>query len=979
MYVPLLIENKRIDIMKNMKKSIFLGLLAVFFAWMGCVAQTLEQTDSLLRIYEQSKGNMRTTVGKKLLKIYAESAVFFHEAPTLDGKMGREEQDLQVWFGTERFYTTNSYFAEALTYIERALPLAQTRDTDIYATLLCDKSYCLFKTSDYTAAIEAAQQAKEECKKTKNWMQLSRAYLYLALVNHSLRNYEEAKNQVVKSIETNAKLGLNPQTHNVLGVACELFCSAQEVDKAIEYGKQAVEAARQMDYQPAVANHLTQLSYAYDRKGEYQLGLDMANEAIAIVKANDPLDRNQLAITLEFKGWNLIDLKRNKEAVEALREAIQLEEAVGNVSAVRYDYRTLSEALEPIDPHEALVALRRCLTMTDSIHTTQLRELTTKANAELHNDELQEENAQGRRRTVIITLVALVMVLLLLAVIASLWFAFRQKSRTNQALQRLTEAREHFFTNVTHEFRTPLTVILGLSHEMQKNAHPIGAEQLKETGETIERQGTQLLALVNQLLDISKVKSAIGEQPQRTGDVAAYVGMVVETQRELARQRNIRIDYEREEDALVTTFVPDYMQKVVQNLLSNAIKFTPEGGKVTVSLSQEGKKPQKSGKPGTSRTSGNSSSSAQLTLCVSDTGRGIEPKDLPHIFEPFYQADTSGGMGSGVGLALTKQIVDALDGKIDVGREGGKGTTFRVTLPLVEKEAAGVDTPNHPESPDYPETPKSPENPETPGNPNPGTPILLVVEDNQDVAQYIAQLLKEDYEIHFAANGREGIEKARNLIPDLIITDLMMPGTDGLELCHTLRQDESTDHIPLIVVTAKVREEDRIRGLEAGADAYLNKPFNAEELRVRIEKLLETRERLRKKYHALVEIDSKETEEETADTSFPAHSDNFIRSVKETIQRLLPNNCSVEELANELCMSSRTLQRKINTVAGVSPKKFITEIRIKMARQMMEEHPERTITDVAERCGFYDHTHFARIFRKEFGISPGQFQQEQQS
>ena len=958
-----------------MKKSLLLGVLAALLTWVGGTAQTLEQTDSLLQVYEQSKGIPRTAVGKRLLEIYAESAVFFHEAPTLDGKTEREEQDLQVWFGTERFYTTNSYFAEALTYIERALPLAQTRDADIYATLLCDRSYCLFKTSDYTAAIEAAQQAKEECKKTKNWMQLSRAYLYLALVNHSLRNYEEAKDQVVKSIDTNAKLGLNPQTHNVLGVACELFCSAQEVDKAIEYGKQAVEAARQMGYQPAVANHLTQLSYAYDRKGDYQQGLDMANEAIAIVKANDPLDRNQLAITLEFKSWNLIDLKRNREAVEALREAIQLEEAVGNASAVRYDYRTLSEALEPIDPHEALVALRRCLTMTDSIHTTQLRELMTKANAELHNDELQEENAQGRRRTVIITLVAFVMVLLLLAVIASLWFAFRQKSRTNRALQQLTEAREHFFTNVTHEFRTPLTVILGLSHEMQKNAHSIGAEQLKGTGETIERQGTQLLALVNQLLDISKVKSAIGEQPQRTGDVAAYVGMVVETHRELARQKDISVGYEREEGGIVTTFVPDYVQKVVQNLLSNAIKFTPEGGKVTVSLTQETRKPGNSGISGKPGTPG------QFTLTVSDTGRGIEPKDLPHIFEPFYQADTSGGMGSGVGLALTKQIVDALDGQIDVESEVGKGTTFRVTLPLVEGLVS-------PESPDYPEIPEIPETPEpleTPAPPaltddpdTPGTPTLLIVEDNQDVAQYISQLLKEDYEIHFAADGREGIEKAQELIPDLIITDLMMPGTDGLELCRTIRQNESTDHIPLIVVTAKVSEEDRIRGLEAGADAYLNKPFNAEELRVRIEKLLETRERLRKKYH-VQETGFEEPEEEAAGTSFSAHSDSFIQNVKETIHRLLPNNCSVEELANELCMSPRTLQRKINTVAGVSPKKFITEIRIRMARKMMEEHPERTITDVAERCGFYDHTHFARIFRKEFGISPGQFQQEQQS
>lgn len=947
-----------------MKKSMCLGVLLALVVGMACRAQSLEQTDSLLTVYKQSKGRAQTAIAKQLLDSFAQSAVFFGEAPTIEPGMARAELDLRVWFGTERFYTTHSYFSEALPYIDLALPLAQSRDADTYATLLCDRSYCLFKTSDYTAAIEAAQQAKEESKKTDNWMQLSRAYLYLSLVNHSLRNYEEAKAQVVKAIETNARLGLNPQTHNVLGVACELFCSAQQVDQAIEYGKQAVEAARKMDYQPAVANHLTQLSYAYDRKGEYQLGLDMANEAIAIVKSIEPLDRNQLALTLEFKSWNLIDLKRNREAVEALREAIQLEEAVGNASAVRYDYRTLSEALEPIDLHESLVALRRCLTMTDSIHTTQLRELMTKANAELHNDELQEENAQGRRRTLIITLVAVGMVAMLLLVIASLWFAFRQKTRTNRSLRQLTEAREHFFTNVTHEFRTPLTVILGLSHEMQKNGESLDAAKLKQTGEIIERQGTQLLALVNQLLDISKVKSAIGKQPLQRGDLAAYVGMVVETNRELARQRNISIDYTKEAGGIEMAFVPDYVQKVVQNLLSNAIKFTPEGGRIQVNLTH-----QKGNTP------------LPLVLTVSDTGRGIEKKDLPHIFEPFYQADTSGGMGSGIGLALTKQIVDATGGTIEVESEVGKGTTFTVrskhvpptkAQPQVRLSQASDNSIDEPQtilmSAPYPL--------ETQADAIPEAPTVLMVEDNPDVAQYVSQLLNDDYDVHFAADGKQGIEKARELIPDLIITDVIMPETDGLELCRAIRNDESTNHIPIIMVTAKVREEDRIRGLEAGADAYLTKPFNADELRLRIEKLLEMRDLLRNKYQHL---DAELPSEEQSAASFSTFSDNFINVVRETIHRLLPNNCSVEELSNELCMSPRTLQRKINATTGVSPKMFITEIRVDMARQMMLEHPERTISDVAERCGFYDHTHFARIFRSKFGMSPLQYQHKHTS
>ena len=478
-------------------------------------ADIISEIDSLLNIYEESRGKEKAAIGQKLLDIYTKADVFFSDSPTLSGKMPADSIDLIVWFGTERYFTTKSYYDKALPYNERALELAKEDDSDIHATLLCDRAYCLFKQTEYSQSIAIGQKAARLSQKTKNWMQLSRAYLYMAIVNHSMRDYEIAKQQIVKAIKTNERLGVNIQTHNVLGVACEIFCSAKEVDKAIEYGQRAVEAARAIDYQPGVANHLTQLSYAYDRKGDYQKGLDAAEQAITIVQSIEPLDRNQLALSLEFKSWNLLDLGRYQEAADVLRQAIALEEAVGNMSAVRYDYRTLCEALEPIDMKGAMDALKVCLQMSDSIHTAQLNEAIGKANAELRNDELAEENAQSRRMNRIILSTSLIIITLLIIAIGALWFASIQKNRTDRALRRTTELRESFFNNVAHEFKNRLTQVSGLAKEMQTTTFE--TDKLTKTSHFIEKKSTELLSLVAQMLDITKVKSAIDIKPQILG------------------------------------------------------------------------------------------------------------------------------------------------------------------------------------------------------------------------------------------------------------------------------------------------------------------------------------------------------------------------------------------------------------------------------------------------------------------------------
>ena len=961
------------SLVRHFAALFFLSLLVPI----SLLADVPAEVDLLVTVYESSRGEVRIAAGRRLLSLCSDQRALFKDNLELTSSMAPRRQNLVINFAAERYLLTTSYFKEALVYNEKALPMAEEEeDADIHCTLLCDQAYCLFKLSDYSRAVETGQQAMRLCQQEGNTLQLSRAYLYLSLVNHALRKYDEAKALVVKAIETNEKLGDNMQLHNALGVACEIFCSALEVDQAIEYGKRAVEAARAIDFQPGVANHMTQLSYAYDRKGEYELGLQMADSAIAIVKAQEPLDRNQLAITLEYKGWNLIDIGRNAEAVEALREAIRLEEEVGNTHAAWYDYRTLAEAMAPIDARGALDVLNRYVRMSDTIHAQQLKELMSQANAEFHNDELQEANVESRRMNRIIFWTSLIVFNLLAMVIASLLFAFRQKKRTADTLRRLTEARESFFTNVTHEFRTPLTVILGLGKELQ-NTPPADTKRLQEAGEIIERQGTRLLTLVNQMLDISKVKSAMGKQPQQYGDIAAVATMVMETLREAGRQKGVEVTFDTDEGGIQANFVPDYADKIITNLVGNAVKFTPEGGSVHAALHRVGE---------------------QLELTVEDTGCGIAADALPHIFEPFYRADNAEATGSGVGLALVKQIVDAEHGDIQVTSEVGKGTKVKVLWNPGKHPAASLTTREEPEdlsgkaSSDAVSAPTTYENTPTTSEPaesETALPTLLIVEDSPDVARYMGHLLEGQYELHFATNGQQGLLMARELLPDLIITDVMMPYTDGLQLCRSIRADELTSHIPIIVVTAKATEADRVRGLQEGADAYLYKPFNEQELYVRIQKLLETRRMIQEKYAKLSDMNRKPSQNTPLDekssaaeaafepSSFSQHSTSFVRQFEEVFQRqLATGNADVESIAAELCISTSQLRRKMNVITGMSPKKYIMRMRLEQAHKEIQQFPNKKLSVIAERCGFYDLPHFIRIYKEAYGITPGRERQD---
>lgn len=563
---------------------------------------------------------------------------------------------------------------------------------------------------------------------------------------------------------------------------------------------------------------------------------------------------------------------------------------------------------------------------------------------------LIQANYRMEQRTKNIILFAGISILLLtIIVIGFLLYVVRIKSRTQKIMRHMETVRSKFFTNITHEFRTPLTVILGLANQLSEKT---GTDQESSASlQTIIRQGDHLLSLVNQLLNISKVRSSIEEPNWRTGDIVAFIRMIVENFQVFAQQKHLNLIFVPQQTFLQADFVPEYFRKIIHNLLSNALKYTPKGGHIYITATQENN---------------------NLVIQIADSGKGIDKQDLPHIFETFYQGNNSCmDMGTGVGLSLAKQMVETMGGQITVKSAVGKGTVFFVTLPLKHGASQWEEwTPGEPEKNLPPSVPTpDPVSPES-GASGADPATILLVEDNQDVAFYIGGLLKDRYRLLYARDGKEGLEKAIEYMPDLILTDLMMPGMDGFDLCREIRSSIVLNHIPIIIITAKSEDVDKVQGLEAGADAYLLKPFNTDELHVRIAKLLEQRRVLREKYSQALRNNCTESVKLLpADQAFIDRLTDIIYS------QISDSALNSDKIAEKMCMSKSQLNRKVRVITDSNTNTYIIYVRMEKAKRMLSSN-DMPIGDIAMQCGFEDVGYFGRVFKQTFGMTPSQYRKK---
>lgn len=538
--------------------------------------------------------------------------------------------------------------------------------------------------------------------------------------------------------------------------------------------------------------------------------------------------------------------------------------------------------------------------------------------------------------------------------ISLLWLARRQvvnrerlkaqvliAQRERQALQEVDHLKTQFFSNITHEFRTPLTLIQGPAEDLMQRTQNSDDKHLLEV---IKNNTQRLLQLINQLLDISRLDAQQLSLEENTVDLSPWLRSLISQFTSLAQNRHITFQWHIVESLPVVKADEKKLESILTNLISNAIKFTSEGGKVSVyAVWQAG----------------------LFTFRVADTGCGIPPKDLPHIFNRFYQvqhphAHKAGG--TGIGLTLVKEYTELMKGTIHVESTVGSGSTFSVSLPLQKTDAVSEMT-TEPLSKLITEKTDTDDMKLSAAA---DAPLLLLVEDNTEIRQLLRSSLGNQYRYEEANHGKEGWDKAIHTIPDLIISDLMMPEMDGMELCAKIKSDVRTQHIPFLMLTAKAGEENKLSGLQTGADDYLVKPFNRSELVARVHNLLQLRDNIRRRIKNTLLTQAAPVQVTSAD-------EQFILKARRLVEDNLNNpQLSVEWLAENLNMGREQCYRKMMGIAGISPSAFIRKIRLQRAAQLLGAK-WGPVSQVAYEVGYENLSHFSKAFKEEFGRLPSEY------
>jgi len=852
----------------------------------------------------------------------------------------------------------------------------QTPLQDTLKTRL-DAAHQLYAQGDYAKSAALALNCIQTAEKERVPGIVGKAYYCLARGAFQLQDFDKGLEYARTSLAVSQReqnMGGIGDAYNVMAI---MMLATNQLDSAYRYGEQAVKHYTEAGNAQGAAVAYTKLGHVFNIRGEYEKATPYYLRSYDMAKY-DTLSSAFMTANLCLAS-NYIYLKKPDAALPHTLKSYQIAQRLG----MFYEQSTALHYLSGIyelkgDYRRALEYQRQYTESRDSVmkaeRVRQVKELEAEYEAVKKENAIQQLEKEKLQQRVIIW-AGLAILALLLGVALQIYASYRRRtiqlraeSLERERLNEMDAFKSRFFTNITHEFRTPLTVILGnldlMRQEIERSGAAASALLLSKVS-TIKRSGENLLLLINEILDLAKLESNTLKMNYVQGDVLAYLRYIAESMHSLSNAQNVMLRAESDQASIVMDYDPERLMQIVHNLLSNAIKFTSSGGRVILTAKIETSSPL----------------APQLSLQVSDTGAGIAAEELPRIFDRFFQAKNQqhispsplgragvGSGGAGIGLSLTKELVKVMGGDIRAESTVGKGTTFTVTLPITNNAPkAEQQQPSNPTTHLSAEASAKTEQPNNPTTQQLNNPTLLIVEDNPDVVEYLGACLEGQYQLTFAYNGLAGIENALENVPDIIISDVMMPEKDGFELCDALKNDERTSHIPIVLLTARATAADRIAGLRRGADAYLAKPFHPEELQATLTNLVALRQRLQDRYAQVTAVSLAPATEPDLQIE-----DAFLGKIRAVVEaRLSDADLEMPQLERALAMSRSQIFRKIKALTGKSPTLYIRSIRLARAQELLR-NTALTVSEIAYDTGFSSPQYFSDAFLEEFGVRPSE-------
>ncbi|MGB5169956.1 MAG: ATP-binding protein [Eudoraea sp.] len=796
-------------------------------------------------------------------------------------------------------------YTDAITYLLAVIEKPALQNS-------CLKSLALTNIGWIYEQLNYSEKAKIYYLKAKKVSARIDNQSYLNFNNLKLAHIELFKNNNPKlALESYQNLekvyaGTNKYQEGIIyGTMGFAYLKTGDDDKSLEYLIKSRDFFERSKDSSFLCLPYSYLSHFYANMGQFENSIRNAEKALLIIDKRKLFDERKL-IPLDALAFSYKALNNNEKAFAFLNELnitkTKLDNKKNNVAFLEGQY-------ELLESHEKLKI------------------------AELNNQLLRKD------KIIYISIVSILLITLLYT-----YHLFRNRKKLNSQLKTLNILKSNFFANISHEFRTPLTLISSPIQEALEE--PELPQEKRNHFEMASRNTKRLLSLLDQLLDLSKIDSGALQLQLEKGFPTQMLAAWSDSFSYLAKQKKIEFEILASDKAKKGWFDRDALEKIMVNLLGNAIKYTPENGKIEVNISMP---------------------KEHINFYVRNTGKGMTKQQMKSIFDRFYQSDRFSD-GVGIGLSLVKELTELHKGTITVSQEADQWTTFSVNLSVKKskfKNAKFIEASEnrivHPLPKQELDEVYHPQ--ETKDN---GLPILLIVEDNPDVQILLFDTFKNSFKILIATNGKEGIEKAVKHIPDIILSDVMMPVQDGIVLTKTLKNDERTSHIPVVLLTARAGDENKFVGLEVGADDYITKPFNQKILKRKVENLIALRKKLQLRYSQEVILKPK-------DIAISSIDELFLEKVQRVLdEKLSESTFTVADFSQGVHMSRMQLHRKLKALTGLSSTEFLRSQRLKLATQILKQS-SINISEVGYRVGFNDHAYFTKCFKKAYNCTPSEF------